>query len=87
MYGFLMICSMYINFRKSRILNITWDSGQKVKIFMTIGEVPKVGILNISRDVEEKLMFFRVCGNGGGLSPEQLSPRPPIKERHGNLKL
>ena len=60
---------------------------------MTIGEVPKVGILNISRDVEKKLMFFMVCGRGGragcegGYDPEQLSPRPPIKERHGNLKL
>ena len=55
-----------MNFRKSRILNISWDVEQKVKILMTIGEVPKVGILNISRDVEQKLMFFMVCGRGGG---------------------
>ena len=37
---------------------------QKVKISMTIGEVPKVGILNISKDVEQKLMFSMVCGGG-----------------------
>ena len=93
MYGFLIIFSMYMNFRKSRILNITGDVGQKVKVSMTIGEVPKVGILNISRDVEQKFMFSMACGRGAragceqGYVPEQLSPRPPIKERHGNLKL
>ena len=65
MYGFLMIFSMYMNFRKSRILNITGDVGQKVKISMTIGEVPKVGILNISGDVEQKFMFPLVCGREG----------------------
>ena len=60
---------------------------------MTIGEVPKVRILNISKDVEQKLMFCMVCGRGGkseceqGYEPEQLSPKHPIKERHGNLKL
>ena len=32
---------------------------------MTIGEVPKVRILNISKDVEQKLMFSMVCGRGG----------------------
>ena len=32
---------------------------------MTIGEVPKVRILNISKDIEQKLMFFMVCGGGG----------------------
>ena len=32
---------------------------------MTIGEVPKLGILNISKDVEQKLMFCMVCGRGG----------------------
>ena len=32
---------------------------------MTIGEVPKVRILNISKDVEQKLMFPMVCGRGG----------------------
>ena len=32
---------------------------------MTIGEVPKVGILNISRDLEQKLMFCMVCGRVG----------------------
>ena len=32
---------------------------------MTIGEVPKVRILNISKDVEQKLMFFMVGGRGG----------------------
>jgi hypothetical protein len=31
---------------------------------MTIGEVPKVRILNISKDVEQKLMFSMVCGRG-----------------------
>ena len=35
-----------------------------MKISMTIGEVPKVRILNISKDVEQKLMFFMVCGRG-----------------------
>ena len=65
MYGFLMIFSMYMNFRKSRLLNITGDVKQKAKITMTIGEVPKVGILNISRDVEEKLMFSWFAEGGG----------------------
>ena len=46
-------------------MNITGDVGQKVKISMTIGEVPKVRILNISKDVEQKLMFVMVCGRGG----------------------
>ena len=60
---------------------------------MTIGEVPKVRILNISKDVEQKLIFSwfaeggRRAGCEGGYDGEQLSPRPPIKERHGNLKL
>ena len=82
-----------MNYRKRRILSIAEDVAQKVKIVMTIGEVPKVGILNISMDVEQKLMFCMVCGRGRwagceqGYEPEQLSPRPPIKERHGNLKL
>ena len=58
MYGVLMIFSIYMSFRKSRILNITGEVGQKVKISMTIGEVPKVRILNISKDQEQKLMFF-----------------------------
>ena len=31
---------------------------------MKIGEVPKVRILNISKDVEQKLMFCMVCGRG-----------------------
>ena len=31
---------------------------------MTIGEVPKVGILNISRDLQQALMFVMVCGRG-----------------------
>ena len=65
MYDFLMIFSMYMNFRKSRILNITWEVGQKVKISMTIGEFPNVSILNISKDAEKKLMFCMVCGRGG----------------------
>ena len=65
MYGFLIICSMYMNFRKSRIFNITREVCQKVKISMTIGEVPKVRILNISKDLEQKLMFSMVCGRGG----------------------
>ena len=64
MYGFLMIFSMYMNFRKRTNLSLTGDVAQKVKICMTIGEVPKVGILNISRDVEQTLMFFMVCGRG-----------------------
>ena len=94
MYCFLTIFLMYMNSRKSRILNITKDVEQKVKISMTIGEVPKVGILNISNDQEQKLMCSMVCGRGGGRAEceqgyvaEQLSPRSPIKERHGNLKL
>ena len=62
--SFLMICLMYMNFRKSRILNITGDISQKVDISMTIGEVPKVRILNISKDVEQKLMFSMVGGRG-----------------------
>ena len=82
-----------MNFRKRRILSITGDVCQKVKISMTIGEVPKVRILNISKDVEQKLIFSwfaegeRRAGCEGGLVREQLSPRPPIKERHGNQKL
>ena len=32
---------------------------------MKIGEVPEVRILNISKDVDQKLMFFMVCGRGG----------------------
>ena len=64
MYGFLIIFSMYMNFRKSRILNVTGDVRKKVKISMTIGEVPKVRILNSSKDVEQTLMFFTVCGRG-----------------------
>ena len=64
MYGFLMIFSMCMNFRKSRILNITGEVGQKVKISMTIGEVPKVRILNSSKEVEQQLMFSMVCGRG-----------------------
>ena len=64
MYSFLMICSIHMNYRKSRILNITGEVCQKVKISMTIGEVPKVRMLNISKDVEQKLMFSMVCGRG-----------------------
>ena len=60
-----MICLIHMNYRKSRILNITGDVGQKVKIVITIGEVPKVRILNVSKDVEQKLMFCMVCGRGG----------------------
>ena len=93
MYVFLMIFSMYMNFRKRRILSITGDVEQKEKMSMTIGEVPKVGILHISRDLEQNFMFCMVCGRGGraecegGYEWEQLSPRSTIKERHGNLKL
>ena len=58
MHGFLMIFSICMNFMKSRILNISWDVEQKVKIPMTISEVHKGGILNISKDQEKKLMFF-----------------------------
>ena len=65
MYDVLMIFSMYMNFRKRRILSIIEDVVQTVKIFMTIGEVPKVGILNISKEAEQKLMFCMVCGMGG----------------------
>ncbi len=65
MHVFLMICSIHMNFSKSRILNISSDVEQKVKISMTISEVPKVGILNISSDVEQKLMFSMVCGSVG----------------------
>ena len=65
MHGFLMIVSMYMNFRQRRILSITEDVEQNVKISMTIGEVPKVGILNISRDEEQQLMFCMVCRMGG----------------------
>ena len=64
MYGFLVMFSICMNFRKSRILHISWDVEQTVKIFMTIREVPKVGILNISTDVMQKLMFCMVCGRG-----------------------
>ena len=77
MYGFLMICSSYMNFRKSRILNITGDLCQKVKISMTIREVPKVRILNISKDVEQKLMFSMVCGRGAGQDANKESSSPP----------
>ena len=62
---FFMIFSMYMNFRKRRILSITGDVEKKVKISMTIGEVPKVRILNISKDQEQKLMFSMVCGREG----------------------
>ena len=56
---------MYMNFRASRIFNMTLDVGQQVKISMTIGDVPKVRILNISKDVEQQFMFSMVCGRGG----------------------
>ena len=36
MYGFLVMFSICMNFRKSRILNISWDVEQKVKISMTV---------------------------------------------------
>ena len=62
MYGFFMICSIHMNYRKRRILNISWDVEQKVKISMTISEVPKGGILNISKDQEQKLMIFMTFG-------------------------
>ena len=65
MYVFLIIFPMYMNSRKSRIFNIAGDVEQKDKISVTIGEVPKVGILNISRDVKQKLTFCMVCGRGG----------------------
>ena len=65
MYGFFIIFSMYMNFRKSRILNITGDVCQKVKISMTIGEVPKVKILNISKDLKQKLIFSWFAEGGG----------------------
>ena len=34
MQGFLILFSMYMNFRKSRILNIKWAVEEKVKISM-----------------------------------------------------
>ena len=46
-------------------MNITRDLKQKVKISMTIGEVPKVGILNIGRDLEQKLSFAWFAEGGG----------------------
>ena len=61
-----MIYSIHMNYRKSRILNLTGEVKQKVKISMTIGEVPKVRILNISKDVQQKLMFSMVNRSGGG---------------------
>ena len=64
LYGFLMICSIHMNYTKSIILNITGDVRKKVKIPM-MGEVPKVRILNISKDLKQKLMFSMVCGGGG----------------------
>ena len=60
---------------------------------MTIGEVPKVRILNISKDKKQKLIFSWFADGGGkagcegGYEAEPLSPRPPIKQRDGNLKL
>ena len=62
----LMIVFIYINFRKSRILNLSWDVEQKLKIPMTICEVTNVVVLNISKDLKQKLMFFMVCGRGRG---------------------
>ena len=47
-----------MNFRKSGIWYISKDQEQKVKISVTISMVPKGGILNITGDVEQKLMIF-----------------------------
>ena len=77
-----MIFSMYMNFRKRRILSIAGDVKEKVKIWMTTGEVPKVVILKISRDVEQKLMFFMVCGRRakGDKSGSSSPPDPQSKK-------
>ena len=74
-----MILSMYTNSRKSRILNITRDVEEKVKISMTIGEVAKVGILNISRYVEQKLIcsWFAEGGGQGANKDNKQSSSPP----------
>ena len=68
-----------MNFRKSRILKISWDIKQKVKISMTIYEVPKGGILNITGDIEQKLMIFiQMHGlEGAGVSLIHRWPRWP----------
>ena len=58
MYGFLMIFSIYMDLRKSRMLIISWDVEQQLKISMTIQKVPKGGILKMSGDEEQKFMFF-----------------------------
>ena len=54
---------------------------------MTVGEVPKVGIFNIDRDVEQKLMFCMACRRGGGgqnanmdMSPSSSPPDPQSKK-------
>ena len=79
---FFLIFLMYMNSRKSRILNISGDVAQKVKIPMTIGEVPKVGILNISKDQEQKLIFSWFAEGGGGqdanrdMDPSSSPPDP-----------
>ena len=62
-----------------------------MKILMTIGEVPRVGILSISRDVEQQLMFCMVCGRGGGgrmrigIVGGAALPQTPNQRGHGNL--
>ena len=59
-----MIFSIYMNFRKSWILNISMDVKQKVKISMTIWEAPKGGILNIIWDIEQNGDFRGARGEG-----------------------
>ena len=82
-----MILSMYMNFSKTIILSITGEVEQKVKIFMTIGEVPKVGILNISRGVEQQFMFSMVCRRGGagrvltGITGRAALPQTPNQRK------
>ena len=59
-----------MNFRKSRILHISWDQAQKVKISVMISQVPKGRILNITWDIEQQLMIFiEICGlEGAGVT-------------------
>ena len=54
---------------------------------MRIGEVPKVRILNISKDVEQKMMFSMVCGRGAagrmqiGICTQAALPQTPNQRK------
>ena len=53
-----MVYLMFLNFRKIEMLSISWDVDQKVKVLMSMLDVSKVELVNISKDLLQKFMFF-----------------------------